>query len=139
MATWPSATTSHHRADARARAVGGAGRLGDAFRRRRQAIAELMTHGETEWDIRGRTSTASSRTIPRAYMTARVDRQYQEVYDIIHPLQPMEKPRNVRLAPFHQRLVEQQGVFLPAPAGRCRSGTMRMRRGGSVRRPHPAA
>ena len=44
-------------------------------------------------------------------MKARIDRQYQEVYDIVHPLQQIEKPRNVRLAPFHQRLVEQEGVF----------------------------
>ena len=49
-------------------------------------------------------------------MAARIDRQYQEVYDIIHPLQQMEKPRNVRLAPFHARLVEQEGVFF-ASAG----------------------
>jgi len=82
-----------------------------------KAIAELMTHGETEWDIReADINRFQPHDSTRAYMTARVDRQYQEVYDIIHPLQQMEKPRNVRLAPFHQRLVEQQGVFF-ASAG----------------------
>ncbi|MCB0186855.1 MAG: hypothetical protein KDE31_21460, partial [Caldilineaceae bacterium] len=45
------------------------------------------------------------------WMYARVDRQYQEVYDIIHPLQQMEHPRNVRVAPYHQRLVEQGAHF----------------------------
>jgi len=44
-------------------------------------------------------------------MYARVDRQYQEVYDIIHPLQQMERPRNVRVAPYHQRLIEQGAHF----------------------------
>lgn len=47
----------------------------------------------------------------RKWMYARVDRQYQEVYDIIHPLQQMENPRNVRVAPYHQRLVEQGAHF----------------------------
>lgn len=49
-------------------------------------------------------------------MYTRVDRQYQEVYDIIHPLQQMLTPRNVRTAPFHQRLVE-QGAHFHSSAG----------------------
>ncbi|MEZ4709284.1 MAG: FAD-dependent oxidoreductase [Caldilineaceae bacterium] len=52
----------------------------------------------------------------KTWMYARVDRQYQEVYDILHPLQQMEKPRNVRVAPFHQRLVE-QGAHFHSAAG----------------------
>ncbi len=52
----------------------------------------------------------------RTWMYARVDRQYQEVYDIIHPLQQLENPRNVRVAPYHQRLVE-QGAHLHSSAG----------------------
>ena len=50
------------------------------------------------------------------WMYGRVDRQYQEVYDIIHPLQQMENPRNVRVAPYHQRLVE-QGAHFHSAAG----------------------
>ncbi|MBW7885207.1 MAG: FAD-dependent oxidoreductase, partial [Caldilineaceae bacterium] len=74
-----------------------------------KAVAELLTFGESEWDIReADINRFHGHDYTRAYMAARVDRQYQEVYDIIHPLQQMEKPRNVRLAPFHQRLVEQQ-------------------------------
>ena len=33
------------------------------------------------------------------------------MYDIIHPLQQSEDPRDLRLSPFHARLVEQQGIF----------------------------
>jgi glycine cleavage system T protein len=77
-----------------------------------KCIAELMTNGETEWDIReADINRFHPHDYTKAYMVARIDRQYQEVYDIIHPLQQMEKPRNVRLAPFHSRLVEQEGVF----------------------------
>ncbi len=77
-----------------------------------KAIAELMTHGETECDIReADISRFHLHDYTKSYMKARIDRQYQEVYDIVHPLQQIEKPRNVRLAPFHQRLVEQEGVF----------------------------
>jgi glycine cleavage system T protein len=82
-----------------------------------KAIAELMTHGETEWDLReADINRFHGHDYTRSYMAARVDRQYQEVYDIIHPLQQMENPRNVRLAPYHARLHEQQGVFF-ASAG----------------------
>ncbi|MEZ4866716.1 MAG: FAD-dependent oxidoreductase [Caldilineaceae bacterium] len=52
----------------------------------------------------------------RKWKYARVDRQYQEVYDIIHPLQQLENPRSVRVAPFHQRLVE-QGAHFHSAAG----------------------
>jgi dimethylglycine oxidase len=72
----------------------------------------LMTSGETGWDIReADINRFHPHDYTRQYMAARVDRQYQEVYDIIHPLQQMENPRNVRLAPYHQRLAAQQGVF----------------------------
>ncbi|MCL4825769.1 MAG: FAD-dependent oxidoreductase [Caldilinea sp.] len=77
-----------------------------------KVIAELMVHGETEWDLR---EVDINRFHPhdytRAYMRARIERQRQELRHIAHPLQPLETPRNVRQAPFHPRLVEQQAVF----------------------------
>ncbi|HHY57963.1 MAG TPA: FAD-dependent oxidoreductase [Chloroflexi bacterium] len=77
-----------------------------------KSIAELMAHGETEWDIReADINRFHPHDYTRAFMTARINRQHQEIYAIVHPLQQMEAPRNVRLAPFHQRLVEQQAVF----------------------------
>ena len=76
-----------------------------------KAIAELMTTGECEWDLReADINRFHPHDYTKRYMRARIDRQYQEVYDVIHPLQQMEKPRNLRLAPFHARLVEQGGV-----------------------------
>lgn len=77
-----------------------------------KSIAELIVHGETEWDLReADINRFHPHDYTRAYMRARVDRQYQEIHHIAHPLQPLETPRNVRQAPFHPRLVEQQAVF----------------------------
>ncbi|MBP8055989.1 MAG: FAD-dependent oxidoreductase [Chloroflexi bacterium] len=77
-----------------------------------KTIAELMTHGTTEWDIREASIDRFHRhhTTPN-YVALRCAQQYREVYDILHPLQQMENPRNLRLSPYHERLVAQKGVF----------------------------
>ncbi|WP_432930756.1 GcvT family protein [Microbispora sp. CA-135349] len=48
------------------------------------------------------------------YVLARDCRNFVEVYDIIHPLQPMEEPRPLRLSPFHARQRELDAFFLEA-------------------------
>ncbi|GAB3138526.1 GcvT family protein [Microbispora hainanensis] len=48
------------------------------------------------------------------YVTARDCQNFVEVYDIIHPLQPMEEPRPLRLSPFHTRQRELDAFFLEA-------------------------
>ncbi|GGO14944.1 sarcosine dehydrogenase [Microbispora rosea subsp. aerata] len=48
------------------------------------------------------------------YVLARDCQNFVEVYDIIHPLQPMEEPRPVRLSPFHARQRELDAFFLEA-------------------------
>jgi glycine cleavage system aminomethyltransferase T/glycine/D-amino acid oxidase-like deaminating enzyme len=40
----------------------------------------------------------------RAYVRARGARNYDEVYDLVHPIQPPGAGRGLRLAPFHDRL-----------------------------------
>jgi len=49
-----------------------------------------------------------------AYVRARNCQNYVEVYDIIHPLQPMEDPRPLRTTPFHPRQVDLGAFFLEA-------------------------
>jgi len=39
-------------------------------------------------------------------------RNFVEVYDVLHPLQPKELPRNLRVSPFHARQEELGAVFL---------------------------
>ena len=53
----------------------------------------------------------SSRAQPKSYVRARAAQQYREVYDIIHPLQQMDSPRNLRLTPFYARQKELGAVF----------------------------
>ncbi|MFC4069532.1 GcvT family protein [Actinoplanes subglobosus] len=46
------------------------------------------------------------------YVEERAKQNFIEVYDIVHPLQPMERPRPLRTSPFHPRQVELGAVFL---------------------------
>ena len=48
------------------------------------------------------------------YVLARDCQNYIEVYDIIHPLQPMEAPRPLRTSPFYLRERELDAFFLEA-------------------------
>ncbi len=67
-------------------------------------VAEWMDEGVTGLDLR---EADYLRFPPHAhtpaYVRARGAQQYREVYDIIHPLQQLENPRNVRRSPFQPR------------------------------------
>ncbi|HLF89555.1 MAG TPA: FAD-dependent oxidoreductase, partial [Anaerolineales bacterium] len=77
-----------------------------------KSIAEWMVHGTTEWDMHEMDiSRFHAHHTTRQYVHLRSAQNYREVYDIIHPLQQMENPRNVRLAPYHVRLQELRGQF----------------------------
>jgi dimethylglycine oxidase len=77
-----------------------------------KSIAEWMTHGETEWDMRqvhlhrfhGFQSTP-------AFVLAVSGKNYREVWEPGHPRQPLSEPRNVRLSPFAPRLDRLKTVY----------------------------
>lgn len=48
------------------------------------------------------------------FVTARGKQNFVEVYDVVHPLQPMEEPRPLRVSPFHVRQRELGAYFLEA-------------------------
>ncbi len=77
-----------------------------------RAVANLMTYGDPGSDIR---EADLHRFLPhqttKKYIWARCAQNYVEVYDILHPWQQMEEPRDIRLAPWHRRLEEQQAHF----------------------------
>jgi glycine cleavage system T protein len=77
-----------------------------------KAIAEWMTEGHPTSDIH---EAAISRfhdyATTKYYVKRTSAQQYREVYDIIHPKQQMEHTREIRLAPYHERLVELKGTF----------------------------
>ncbi|MCV5950827.1 hypothetical protein OFN94_39090, partial [Escherichia coli] len=49
-----------------------------------------------------------------SYVMARSCQSFREVYDIIHPMQPMEEPRPLRTSPFYVRQRELGAYFLEA-------------------------
>ena len=80
-----------------------------------RAMAEWLFEGASSLDLRG---ADLHRFEPfqhaPAYIQARGAQNFVEVYDIIHPLQPMENPRPLRTSPFYVRQREQQAYFLEA-------------------------
>ena len=74
---------------------GGVGRL----------MADWLTHGEPGMDIHEMDiDRFESVQTTRSYILARGARNYDEVYDLVHPLQPLGVARPLRVAPFHDRL-----------------------------------
>ncbi|MCH8207074.1 MAG: FAD-dependent oxidoreductase [Chloroflexi bacterium] len=77
-----------------------------------KAVAEWMVDGSPGSDLHecdvGRFHPHAT---TRSYVRARGAQQYREVYDIIHPLQQMERPRDLRLTPFHARHKELGALF----------------------------
>jgi dimethylglycine oxidase len=49
-----------------------------------------------------------------AYILARSSQSFREVYDIIHPQQPMEEPRPLRTSPYYSRQKDLGAYFLEA-------------------------
>src|SRR6184192_4082552 len=73
-----------------------------------RAVAEWMVEGLPDHDLREEDlNRFYPHAFTRSYLRARGAQNYREVYDIIHPLQPMETPRKLRLTPFYER---QQGL-----------------------------
>lgn len=80
-----------------------------------KSIAEWMTYGTTEWDMREMNiARFHDYQLTKRTIRTRSTQNYREVYDIVHPLQQMENPRNVRLAPFHAQLETQEAHFFTA-------------------------
>jgi glycine cleavage system T protein len=77
-----------------------------------RVVAELLTGETPEVDLRELDlHRFPNHALTRTYVRTRGAQQYREVYDIIHPLQPMENPRGLRRSPFHDRLGNLGAVF----------------------------
>ena len=77
-----------------------------------RAVAEWIVNGEPTLDLREcDIRRFCPHALSRRYVRARAAQQYREVYDIIHPRQQMDDPRNLRLTPFHVRQKELGAVF----------------------------
>ncbi|KAF4778240.1 FAD dependent oxidoreductase [Colletotrichum scovillei] len=80
-----------------------------------RAVAQLLTTGKSEVDL-GECDISRFEQIQLApeYVKEVSTRNFVEVYDILHPLQPRESPRNLRVSPFHSRQKELGAYFLEA-------------------------
>ena len=77
-----------------------------------RAVAEWMAQGAPGMDLREADLNrfAAFAHTPE-YVKTRGAQQYREVYDIIHPLQQIENPRQLRLSPFYERQRALGAVF----------------------------
>ncbi|MFI7322896.1 FAD-dependent oxidoreductase [Streptomyces venezuelae] len=78
-----------------------------------RAVAEWMVAGRPSLDPHEceLTRFEDAQRSP-AYVAERGAQQFVEVYDVIHPLQPLARPRPLRVSPFHVRQQELGAVFL---------------------------
>jgi heterotetrameric sarcosine oxidase gamma subunit len=77
-----------------------------------KTLAEWMTEDDTEWDVRQVDVNRFHPYQATPHFIKKVcNKNYAEIYDIIHPREPITEPRNVRLTPFHRRHEERGAVF----------------------------
>ena len=80
-----------------------------------KAIAEWMTQGRPPIDLReADCNRFHAHAASPAYIRTRAAQQYREVYDIIHPLEPIREPRPLRVSPFYERQKDLGAVFFEA-------------------------
>ena len=77
-----------------------------------RVMADWITDGEPGFDVHEMDIDRFERVqTSRAYVRTRAARNYDEVYDLVHPLQPLGVARPLRTAPFHERLEELGAEF----------------------------
>ena len=80
-----------------------------------RAVAEWLVDGVSSADLHGcDVNRFAAHQIGPEYVLARDCQNFAEVYDIIHPLQPMAEPRPLRTSPFYPREKDLGAVFLEA-------------------------
>jgi len=80
-----------------------------------RAVAEWMTSGAPSVDLREcDVHRFEPYALSPSYVMTRSCQAFREVYDIIHPQQPMEEPRPLRTSPFYPRQKELGAYFLEA-------------------------
>ena len=82
-----------------------------------RAVAEVLTTGRSSVDLAElELSRFEEVQLSPTYISETSQQNFVEIYDILHPLQPRESPRNVRVSPFHARQRELGAYFLEGGA-----------------------
>ena len=78
-----------------------------------RAVAQVLIDGRSEIALHGcDVQRFEEIQLDPGYVSETSQQNFVEVYDILHPLQPKESPRNLRVSPFHARQKELGAVFL---------------------------
>lgn len=78
-----------------------------------KAMAELLVDGTPETDLHGCEATRFDDVqLSPEYVEETGKQNFVEIYDVLHPLQPRESPRNLRVSPFYARELELGAFFL---------------------------
>ena len=78
-----------------------------------KAVAEWLVDGQPRVDVHEcDINRFEDVQLAPSYVQRRSSQNFVEVYDIIHPLQPAEQPRPLRVSPFYQRQQELGAVWL---------------------------
>jgi glycine cleavage system T protein len=73
---------------------------------------EWMTTGEAEWDARQvHLHRFQTHITTKSFMDRISLKNYREIYEIVHPRQPLSEPRNIRFTPFYPRHKELKAHF----------------------------
>ena len=82
-----------------------------------KAVAELLTEGRSRTDLHG-TELSRFEKVQTSddYVSETSQQNFVEIYDVLHPLQPKESPRDVRVSPFNVRQKELGAFFLESAA-----------------------
>ncbi|KAH8725867.1 hypothetical protein GQ44DRAFT_706639 [Phaeosphaeriaceae sp. PMI808] len=78
-----------------------------------RAVAEVLTEGRSRIDIAECELTRFEEVqLSPEYVSETSQQNFVEIYDILHPLEPKQNPRNLRVSPFYARQQEQGAFFL---------------------------
>lgn len=78
-----------------------------------RALAEVLTTGKSEVDLAACEITRFEQVqLTPDFVSETSSQNFVEVYDILHPLQPRDSPRNLRVSPFYIRQHQLGAYFL---------------------------
>lgn len=78
-----------------------------------RAMAELLTTGQSTTDMSEcELSRFEEVQLSRSYVNETSQQNFVEIYDILHPMQPRESPRQLRTSPFYAQQKELKAYFL---------------------------
>jgi glycine cleavage system aminomethyltransferase T/glycine/D-amino acid oxidase-like deaminating enzyme len=80
-----------------------------------RAVAQLLVEGRSEVDLHGcDVARFEEVQLGADYVRETAQQNFVEVYDVLHPLDPRQSPRDLRVSPFVVRQRELGAVFLEA-------------------------